>query len=486
MKNMDNWIILVTLLGYITLLFLISWLTSRKDNDNDAFFTGHHRSPWWIVSIGMIGASISGVSFVSVPGMVPGMQFGYMQMVMGFFVGYLIIASVLLPIYYRLKVTSIYTYLEHRLGKEAYLTGSGFFLVSRLTGSSARLFVAVFILHEMVFSHWNIPFALTAALVLLIIWIYTYQSGIKTVIWTDTLQTLVMLLSVVMIIYLLMSKMDLNLTTLTQEMFSSKNTAVFHWDWMSRQYFWKQFLSGIFIAIVMTGLDQDMMQKNLTCRNLKEAKKNVRWYGFGFIPVNLLFLCLGFLLMYFMQMGGIKFPERTDEILPNIVQDHLGLAASVVFVLGIAAAAFSSADSALTALTTSFSIDFLRVDRMEERKARKIRKNVHVGISVLVLFIVLIVDGFRDKSILDLVYTIASYSYGPILGLFAFAIITKRRALPSVLPYIAVASPFLSELIRRLLESGTSYHMGYELLLINGIITFTGLYISSYSKKLPS
>lgn len=480
---MNSILLIAVIIVYLAILFLISFFTSRKDDNNDAFFTGHHKSPWWVVSIGMIGASISGVSFVSVPGMVGGIGFAYMQMVIGFFFGYWIIAELLLPLYYQRKLTSIYSYLNDRFGKRSYLTGSAFFLVSKLIGASARLYLAAFVLQKFVMDSLNFPFQLTLLILLFIIWLYTYRSGIRTIIWTDTLQTLIMLGVLVTMVGFLMSKLELNISDLFSSVYNSELTKVWHFDDPnSKLFFWKQFFSGVFIALVMTGLDQDMMQKNLSCRNLKEAKKNMYWYGFAFIPFNLIFLSLGFLLILFAQQNHIVLPSAGDEILPFFASDYLGDFAGVLFVVGILSASLSSADSALTALTTSFSIDFLKM-KPDDLNSRSKRKKIHLLMAVVLYLLILSMYWINDRSVIDLIYTLASYSYGPLLGLYAAGMFSNYIPRDKWIPLVAILSPLISEIIKQLVDNFTHYQMGYELLLINGLITFTGIKLISIRKN---
>jgi Na+/proline symporter len=488
---MSSFGILLIIIAYFALLLVISFLTGRKSTDNKAFFTGNRKSPWWIVSIGMIGASISGVSFISVPGMVGNIQFTYLQTVIGFFFGYLVIAHVLLPLYYKLNLTSIYTYLGERFGKYSYKTGASFFLISKTIGSAARLYVVALILQKMVFDHWQIPFYLTVTFILALIWIYTFRSGIKSIVWTDTLQTIVMLAALIMMVIELMHKTRTGVGDLSQMLFDSDLSRVFVFDdWVSKQNFFKQFFSGIFIVIVMTGLDQDMMQKNLTCKTLPEAKKNMKWYGFAFIPVNLLFLILGFLILVFAAENGVQLPQKGDEILPFVAVNFFSNTILLFFILGIIAAAFSTADSALTALTTSFSVDILGMKddsyaKSKKLSAKSIRMLIHAGIAVLFVFIIMIFEQLNNKSVIDAIYIIVSYTYGPLLGMFSFGLFTKLQPVDRSVPFIAVLSPLLCYGIDSLTRHYFNYAFGYELLLLNGGLTFTGLYITSkYGNKI--
>lgn len=477
---MQGYSVLVIIAVYFTILLLISHLVSRKASGNDAFFRANKQSPWWVVAIGMIGTSISGVSFVSVPGMVRGISFGYMQMVLGFFFGYVVIAKVLLPLYYKLNLTTIYTYLEGRFGTRTYKTGASFFLLAKTISASARLYVVALILQQTVFNAWNVPFWFTVCCTILLIWLYTRRSGIKTVIWTDTIQTVIMISALVLIISQVMQRINLPTAEIFTSLKNSSYTDIFVFDdWQSRQFFWKQFLSGVFIPIVMTGLDQDMMQKNLTIRTLKDAQRNMYWYGIMFVPINFLFLTLGAMLLMLAAQNGVALPQTPDDILPLFAAQHLGNSVYVLFVIGIIAAAFSSADSALAALTTSFSVDILGVEKLnDERKAVKIRRRIHVLISISFIFIILIFREINDRSIIDALYTIVSYTYGPLLGLYAFGLFTKRKTNDKMVPYIAVLSPVICYVLNIVSKNFWGYTFGYELLMLNGLITFVGLLLN--------
>ena len=376
--------ILLIIVVYFSILLLISYLVGRKSTDNDAFFLGNKKSPWWVVVMGMVGSFISGVSFVSVPGMVRGFDFSYMQTVFGFFFGYLIIANLLLPLYYRLNLTTIYTYLEERFGKYAYKTGASFFLLSRTIGSGVRLYLVTLILQTIIFDAWHIPFFVTATGTLFLIWLYTHRSGIKTIVWTDSLQTLCLVSALVLLVFQVSKQLDMNLSEFTTSLINSGHSRIFVFDdWHSKQNFVKQFFSGIFIAIVMTGLDQDMLQKNLTCKNLRDAKKNMYWYGISFVPLNFLFLILGAMLLMLSSKLNIALPASSDEILPLFATQYLGPVVTFLFVIGIIAAAFASSDSALASLTTSFAVDILGVQHMETEVAERKRRITHIGMSVL-------------------------------------------------------------------------------------------------------
>ena len=482
---MSSYIILFIIAAYFGVLLLISWITGRKSTDNDAFFLGNRQSPWFIVSIGMIGTSLSGVTFVSVPGMVRSIDMTYMQTVFGFFVGYILIAKVLLPLYYKLQLTSIYSYLDERIGKRSYKTGASFFLLSKIIGAAARLYLVVLILQTHVFSTWNIPFWVTVIISIFLVWLYTYRSGIKTIIWTDTLQALCLIAMLIVIIWQVKDKMGVDMSGMVQTLTESPHFRIFEFsDWHSTQHFAKQFFSGIFITIVMTGLDQDMMQKNLSCKSLKDAQKNMYAYGFAFTPVNFLFLSLGVLLLTLASQLQIELPALNDEILPMFCTSGiLGNSILIFFTIGIIAAAFSSADSALTALTTSFCVDILGVEKEDAQKAKKTRLKVHLLISVLFAIIILIFKAVNNRSVIDAIYMIASYTYGPLLGLFVFGLFTKKQPIDKYVPYICIASPILCFGIDFWIKRLTGYTFSYEMLMINGLITFTGLWLTSLKQK---
>jgi len=487
-ESMNSYIILFIIAAYFGVLLLISWITGRKSSDNDAFFLGNRQSPWFIVSIGMIGTSLSGVTFVSVPGMVRSIDMTYMQTVLGFFVGYILIAKVLLPLYYKLQLTSIYSYLDKRIGRRSYKTGASFFLLSKIVGAAARLYLVVLILQTYVFSTWNIPFVVTVVLSIFLVWLYTYRSGIKTIIWTDTLQALCLIAMLVVIIWQVKDKMGLDMGGMVQTLTESPHFRIFEFDdWHSTQHFAKQFFSGIFITIVMTGLDQDMMQKNLSCKSLKDAQKNMYMYGFAFTPVNFLFLSLGVLLLTMAGQLHIELPALNDDILPMFCTSGiLGDSILIFFTIGIIAAAFSSADSALTALTTSFCVDILGIEKEDAKQAKRIRLKVHLMISILFAIIILIFKAVNSRSVIDAIYMIASYTYGPLLGLFVFGLFTKKIPKDKYVPYICIASPLICFAIDYLVKQYTGYVFSYEMLMINGLITFTGLWISSGKERLPA
>lgn len=458
-------ILILTIIAlYFVGLIVISYLTGKNDS-NETFFLGNKQSPWYIVSFGMIGATLSGVTFISVPGWVADSQFSYMQMILGMTAGYLVIANILMPIYYRMNLTSIYAYLGDRFGEVTHKTGAFFFLLSRTIGASFRLYLVANVMQIAIFDAWNVPFWLTVSLTIVLIWIYTFRSGIKTIIWTDTLQTLFMLSAVGVSIWLISDKMGLGLMDLTQTISQSEYSKMFFWE--GKQNFIKQFLSGAFLAIVMTGLDQDMMQKNLSCRSLSEAKKNMYSFSVALIVVNVFFLALGALLYLYAQQIGLDIPKG-DDLFPLVaLQGDLGLGVGVFFILGLIAAAYSSADSALTSLTTSFCVDFLDVEKKEN--SRKTRKYVHIAFSLLLVVAILIFKAINDDSVISALFKVAGYTYGPLLGLFAFGIFTKWSVRDKAVPIVAFLSPVAAYILQLYIP------FGFELLMINGGITFLGL-----------
>jgi SSS family transporter len=476
---MSSSFILLIILAYFVLLITISYFTSRHAN-NEAFFLGNRRSPWYVVAFGMIGASLSGVTFISVPGWVVDSNFSYMQMIFGYLLGYFIIANVLMPMYYRLNLTSIYTYLGKRFGVYSYKTGASFFLLSRVIGASFRLFLVANVLQIAVFNSLGIPFWITVVITILLIWLYTFKGGIKTIIWTDSLQTLFMLLAVGITIVIISRQLNLDLKGLIQTITESVHSKLFYFnDFRDVNFFFKQFFAGAFIAVVMTGLDQDMMQKNLSCRNIREAKKNMYWMSFSLVPVNLLFMSLGVLLVVFAQKNGIAIPERTDDLFPIIVtQGYLAPIVLVFFIIGLVAAAYSSADSALTALTTSFTVDILNPKNKNEEELKQIRKIVHVGISALLVIVILLFNAINNESVISAVFRVAGYTYGPLLGMYTFGMFTKYQTNDKLVPVISILSPiicyFLSVFSEQLFNG---YNFGFELLILNGFITFMGMWL---------
>jgi Na+/proline symporter len=469
--------ILLIVIGYFAVLFGISHLTSRKANNN-MFYRANRKAPWYMVAFGMIGASISGVTFVSVPGMVLTSQMTYLQMCLGFIVGYLVIAFVLLPLYYRLQLTSIYTYLGQRLGNRSYQTGAWFFLLSKMVGASVRFYVVCIILQQFVFEPAGIPFIINVVGMVLLIWLYTRRGGIGTLVFTDTFQTTCLFTALVLIILEAIGQLHLSVGEAVNTIANSEMSRIFVFDdWVSPHNFWKQFLSGAFIAIVMTGLDQDMMQKNLTCKTLRDAQKDMCTYGVAFVPANLLFLSLGVLLT--MTLGT---ELKGDELLPTFVQGtstiHSSLFTLHLFVLGIVAASFSSADSALTSLTTSYCVDIRRQPDNE-----LLRKRMHVVMCGIFVLFILLFRAVNSTSLIDAVYILASYTYGPLLGLFTFGLFTQKRSNDCLVPYLCIASPLICYALDITTQHIWNYRFGYELLMLNGLLTFVGLWLTAEKKQ---
>lgn len=453
----------------------MSRLTARRSS-NDTFYRANRRSPWYMVAFGMVGASISGVTFVSVPGMVMNIQMTYVQTCLGFILGYFAVAFLLLPVYYKLNLTTIYTYLGQRLGLRSYKTGAWFFLVSKMTGAAVRFYVVCIILQRFVLDAYGVPFPLTVVVMVALIWFYTRRGGVKTLVWTDTFQTLCMFGALALIIVHVVGALGMTLPEALSAVAADSHSRMFVFDdWVSKQNFWKQFLSGVFIVIVMTGLDQDMMQKNLTCKTLRDAQKDMCTYGFAFVPANLLFMCLGVLLMLLAQRQGVALPQAGDELLPMFAATgRLGSVVVVLFTVGIVAASFSSADSALTSLTTSYCVD-IRGRKDDER----LRKRAHLGIAVVFALFILVFRVVNSTSVIDAIYILCSYAYGPLLGLFAYGLLTKRSVNDRVVPYVAVASPIVCYVLNDVVAHATGYQFGYELLMLNGALTFAGLWLLS-------
>ena len=468
-------LIIITVLLYFAALMLFSRVTARRGDNNQTFFRANRRSPWYMVAFGMVGASISGITFVSVPGMTMFTGMTYVQMCIGFILGYFAVAFVLLPVYYRLNLTTIYTYLKERLGMRSYKTGAWFFLISKMTGAAVRFYVVCIILQRFVLDAIGVPFALTVVAMVALIWLYTRRGGIKTLVWTDTFQTTCMFAALILIIYNVMGQLGMSATDAVKAIAADEHSRMFVLDdWISTQNFWKQLLSGAFVVIVMTGLDQDMMQKNLTCRTLREAQKDMCTYGFAFVPANMLFMALGVLLMMLAQKDGIALPASGDELLPMFAATgRLGSTVVVLFTIGIVAASFSSADSALTALTTSYCVDIRQREGDEQ-----LRRRAHIGIAVVFGLFILMFKTLNSTSVIDAIYIMCSYTYGPLLGLFAFGLFTSRKPCDKLVPYIAVASPLVCFALEKTAMQCWGYKFGYELLMINGLLTFVGLYVS--------
>ena len=480
---MSPYLILFSFLVYTSLIFLISRLTVRRKVNNEAYFLGNRNSPWYVVAYGMIGATLSGVTFMSVPGLVKDEQFSYMVLVFGYIAGYTVIAKVLLPMYYRMNLTSIYTYLEKRFGFASYKTGSFYFIISRLIGTSFRMFLVVIVLQRFVFDAWGIPLGVTVTLFMVLIFLYTFRGGIKTIVWTDTLQTTFMITAVVLSVVLISRQLGMGMGELVSEAGDRGFTDMFVLDYTDPRFFLKQFFSGMFITIVMTGLDQDMMQKNLSCRNLGDAQKNVLTFGFVLIPINLLFLFLGSVLwIYAGDIGLTLGPDQTsDELFPTIALNYLGVIAGLAFFFGLISAAYSSADGTLTALTTVFCIDFLGLRRkpgMTEEKIQKVRYRVHVVFALLVMLIIMAYGAINNEALISKLFTIAGYTYGPLLGLYFVGLYTKWELKDRYVPVVALLSPLLSYLLSAYSDQLLGgYQFGFEILLANGMFTIIGLMI---------
>lgn len=470
-------IISVILIYFISLLVLSRIVSSKTSND--IFFHAERKSPWYLVAFGMIGASISGVTFISVPGMVIMQDMTYMQMCLGFVVGYFVVAFLLLPLYYRLRLTTIYSYLGKRLGQRSYTTGASFFLLSKMSGAVVRFYIACILLHNFALKQYGIPFSMTVPVLVLFMWIYTHRGGIKTLVWTDTMQTAVMFITLILIITAVISHLDMSLPQAVSAICSHPHSRIFVFDdWHTTQNFFKQFLSGIFVVIVMTGLDQDMMQKSLTCPSLRDSQKNLCSYAFAFIPANLLFLSLGILLMMLAAQTGTPLPAKGDDLLPMFAATGLlGQTVVAFFAIGLIASAFSSADSALTALVTSVCIDILR--RPEDKRTRKA---AHIIITAVFVVLTILFSHIGSSSVINAIYIMCSYTYGPLLGLFSFAIFTRRNTNERFTPFICILSPIACYALDTLSQHLWNYHFGYELLMLNGLLTFCGLLATSRRK----
>lgn len=479
---MSPTLVIIILSAYFALLIVISILTSRKA-DTTTFFTGNRQSPWFLVAFGMIGASLSGLTFISVPGNVGKIGFGYFQVVLGYVIGYWVIVGVLMPLYYRLNLVSIYTYLEHRFNFWSYKTGAFFFLVSRTIGSSLRLYLAATVLQLFLFDAWNIPFFVTVATTIGLIWIYTFKGGIKTIVWTDTFQTFFLVSALVITVWQITTQLGMSWGEMISAIEQSKYSKMFYFDDVnSPMYFWKQFLGGAFIAITMTGMDQEIMQKNLTCKTLGDAQKNMFWFSIITGFVNLLFLVLGALLYLYSDAHGLAIPGATDELFPRLAFNELGLAVGVFFLLGITASSYASADSALAGLTTSFCIDFLNFKEKSEEVRSRQKFIVHLGFSLLFLVIIVVFKEINERSVIDAVLNIAGYTYGPLLGLFSFGVLTKRIVKDKLVPVVCVISPILSYLLSaNAAKLFNGYVFSIEILIVNGMITFIGLWLVSKS-----
>lgn len=469
--------VIITIAAYFLILYIISYIAGRKA-DNEGFFVGNRKSAWYVVAFAMIGSSISGVTFVSVPGMVEASDFSYLQMVLGFVVGQFIIAFILIPLFYRMNLVSIYEYLENRFGGSSYKTGAWFFFISKMLGAAVRLFLVCLTLQLLVFEPFHLPFILNVIITVALVWLYTFRGGVKSLIWTDSLKTFCLVVSVVLCIYYISSDLKLNFAGMINTISDSDLSKMFFFDDVKdKRYFFKQFLAGIFTMIAMTGLDQDMMQRNLSCKNFKDSQKNMITSGILQFFVILLFLMLGVLLYTFTARQGIENPAKSDELFPMIATGHYfpGIV-GVLFIIGLISAAFSAAGSALTALTTSFTVDTLGTKGKTEAAVVKIRKRVHVGMAVTMGVVIFVFNLLNNTSVIDAVYILASYTYGPILGMFAFGIFTKKQVRDKYIPVVAILSPILCYILQRNSQAWfDGYQFSYELLIFNALFTFIGL-----------
>lgn len=473
----------VVVSSYFIILLIVARLTTRK-NDNQTFFTANRNSPWYLIAFGMIGTSISGVTFISIPGKVDAVAFSYFQIVIGYFFGYLVIAKILLPLYYKLNLTSIYTYLETRFGKRTYKTGAFFFLLSRTLGSALRLLLAVNVFYVIIFKSLGVPFEVAVIISMGLILLYSIRGGVKTIIWTDTLQTLFLIASLILTIIFLNQQLHFNITQSVRFITESRYSKIFFWDFRDNNFFLKQFFSGMFITITMTGLDQDMMQKNLTCKSLKEAQKNMIVFSLIIMAVNLLFLSLGALMYEFARQKSIPVPAFTDDLLPTLARDYFPLASKFIFLIGLTAATFASTDSALTALTTSFCVDFLGFNKKNGEHSISTRYAVHIAFAALT---VLIVIGFHlfneNRSIIDTLFKYAGYTYGPLLGLYSFGLYTKRISNDRYIPLICILSPFVTFFMEKASNAlFPMYKVGFETILLNGLLVYVALFAVSRSQ----
>ena len=476
--------ILIALVSYFLILIAISWVTA-KNNDHNSFYTGNRKSPWFLVAFGMIGASLSGVTFLSVPGWVASSHFGYLQTVMGYMVGYIIIAQILIPIYYRQNLTSIYTYLENRFGENSYKTGAAYFILSRIIGASFRLFLVAGVLHTFIFEPFGIPFWGAVAITIVLIFLYTSKSGIKTVVYTDTLQTTFLITAVILTLIFIINDLDWSFEDAFGHLIQDPNTQIFHWDGNGSNVFWKQFLGGVFIALAMTGLDQDMMQKNLSINSIKNAQKNIYIQMGLFIIVNIIFLSLGALLYTYVDLKALNFEGKSDELFSFVAMQHASPMVSIAFIIGLVAAAYSSADSALTALTTSFCIDFLEFERSKPTNI-KTRRLVHIGFALILFITILIFNAINNEAVIKELFRAAGFTYGPLLGLFSFGILTKNKINDKYVIIITLLSILLTGIYfygMPVIVQG--FEAGFELIIINGFFTYILLYFNSYllSKK---
>ncbi len=485
---MSPTLILLCVIAYSAMLFYVVWRSSRNA-DNESYFIGNKSSKWYLVAYGMIGASLSGVTFMSVPGIVGATNFSYMVLVFGYFFGYATIALVLLPLYYKMNLTSIYTYLENRFGFWSYKTGAFFFILSRTIGAAFRLYIVVNVLQLFVFDAWGVPFWLTVFSFIILILLYTYEGGVKTIVWTDTLQTTFMLFAVVISVFYISRELHMGLFDLFSAIHEKGYDKMINTDWHSKSYFLKQFFGGMFISIAMTGLDQEMMQKNISVKTLPDSKKNMFTFSVVLLFINFLFLCLGALLFLYSSAKGITLPAKSDDLFPIIALNHMGGVVGIVFIIGLISAAYPSADGALTALTSSFCIDFLNFKKSNwtEEKKKKIRYTVHFSFAAILLLVIIIFRIINDDAVISKLFTVASYTYGPLLGLFAYGIIAKRELKDKFVPIICLLSPLICYILNEnSVEWFNNYRFGFELLIVNGLITFIGLSLISKSKSAVS
>jgi len=485
---MSQNLIITIIAVYFSILMIIAYFTSRKAS-SESFFNGNKQSPWYLVAFGMLGTSLSGVTFISVPGNVGKIGFGYYQVVLGYIVGYWVIGTVLMPLYYKLNLVSIYTYLEQRFGYFSYKTGAFFFLISRTIGSSLRLYLAASVLQIFVFDAWGMPFWLTATITLILIWIYTFKGGIKTIVWTDTFQTFFLVSSVIISVILISNRMEWSFPEMIVKVYESDYSKLFYFDDInSKLFFPKYFLGGAVIAIAMTGLDQDLMQKNLTCKNIGEAQKNMFWFTCVLVVVNLLFLTLGALLYLYSTSKGLTIPATSDDLFPTLALNEFGTLAGIFFLLGIIASSYASADSALAALTTSFCIDFLNFKDKSENEKQKQKFIVHIGVSfIFLVIIVLSRELIKERAIIDSVLNIAGYTYGPLVGLYAFGLFTKRQLRDKLVPFVCLASPLITYFINSNSQTWfNGYQFSFEIIIVNAAISFIGLWGISKSQILYS
>jgi Na+/proline symporter len=478
---MNPFALLFIFLGYFGLLLGISYFVG-KNGSSRSFYTGDRKSPWFVVAFGMVGATLSGVTFISVPGEVGNSSFHYFQFVLGNFAGYVIIATLLLPYYYRKNIISIYTVLYDKMGNEGYLTTSGFFIVSKIIGAAFRLYLAALVIHLAVSRPLGISFEVTVLFCLLLIWLYTYKSGIKTVVWSDMLQTSILLIAVIATIAAIRNKLDIPIDKLASTLIESPNSRIFNFDWQSPNYFFKQFISGIFITIALNGFDQDIVQKNLTCSSGNKARKNMLVFSFMFMAAIFLFLILGASIYLFAETHGISIPNKTDQLLPAIALNNLGIFVAALFILGISAAAFSSADSATTALTTAFCIDFLSIEKKTTKQQNRIRLLVHLGFNLIIFIAIVLFYKLNNESVVISIFKAAGYTYGPILAVFTFSFFSKRKPMHKLILPICLASPVLTYLFTLALKNVfKNYNAGFELIIINACIAL--FLLSLFSKK---